>query len=387
LQPGEDEKFFNKFRFFISRMDKNFSQPLSSYSETRDDEFWGRHLHFRRPFQHYYQGEGQLLSWEDINAFRVGNGIDKNRNTVGMRIESALWDKKVENFFDVRNVHGTDGSFVENVVRNETTIYITNKLTSKFLGIYQEMPRTQAGLDPYLFNSITGEPYANNKILGGEDPSVGTASTGAEYAFTDWLALTGLYEFTNDYTLGYDGYPRSVFTTTQLGDVYSDGSNYYRMQQAILYNQEYFPSAPYSYYNIAKTGLRFNPTKNLEFYLDYTFNDYKLAGPVDDNMNHIGLECSYTPTPKFGMFLRYTFSRWRDINYLSESVDPDSHHNFFAEFIYRKSANEDFTFQYGESMRDPYMGGVLDIGYDPYGGSMKTIDTEHIFRLYYRRKF
>jgi len=387
LQPGEDEKFFNKFRFFVARMDANFNQSLSSYSETRDDEFWGRHLHFRRPFQYYYQGEGQMLTWDDISSFRVGNGIDKGRNTIGLRIESKLWDNKVENFFDVRNVHGTNNKFIENVARNETKVKITDKLSSKFLGIYQEMPRTKGGYDPYLFNSLTGLPYQNTSISDGVDPSIGTASFGAEYEFTDWLSWNGIYEFTNDITLGYDGFPRNVFSSNNMGYTYLDSDRYYRELNTFLYNQQYFPAPPYRYYDIFKTGLRFAPLKNLEFYVDYTYNDYKLAGPVDDNMNHVGFECSYMPSPKFSMFLRYTFSRWRDLNYLSINTDPTDHHNFFAEFTYRKSENEDFTFQYGEAMRDPYMGGVLDIGYDPFGGSMKTIDTEHIFRLYYRRKF
>jgi hypothetical protein len=63
------------------------------------------------------------------------------------------------------------------------------------------------------------------------------------------------------------------------------------------------------------------------------------------------------------------------------------HNNFFAEFSYRQSEDQDLTFQYGEASRDPYGGGILDIGWDPYGGALETIDTQHIFRLYYRKKF
>lgn len=388
IQPGENERFFNKFRFFFSRMDDSFDQPLSSYVETRDDEFWGRHLHFRQPFKYYYQGEGQDFGWDNIKSYKVGDGIDVGRNTLGLRIESLLWDKKVDNLFDVRNVHDVNGKFVENVSRDELTWRVNNKLTSKALGIYQKMPLTKGGTDPFVFNTTTRRYFDNSYIDDGQDPSLKTGSLGLEYAFFDWLALNGIWEYTNDYSLGYDNFPRGIFNSSQRSDTFYEDYNRYRGIRDFLYNQAFFPKPPYPYYNIFKSGLRLDPFKDLEFYLDYTRNSYEKAGQVDDNMNHVGFEVSYTPTKKIGIFLKYTYSRWQDLDALSNGVTKVfGHHNLFSEFIYRISKDEDFTFQYGEASRDPYMGGVLDIGWDPYGGSLRTIDTQHIFRLYYRRKF
>ena len=105
----------------------------------------------------------------------------------------------------------------------------------------------------------------------------------------------------------------------------------------------------------------------MDIYLDYTCNNYRKAGQVDDNMNHVGIELAYTPMPKFSMFLKYTYSRWQDLQSIAQGIEKTiGHHNAFAEFIYRLSADEDFTFQYGEASRDPYMGSVLDIVWDPY---------------------
>jgi hypothetical protein len=164
--------------------------------------------------------------------------------------------------------------------------------------------------------------------------------------------------------------------------------NTYRDNLAFLYNQANFPAPPYPYYNIFKSGLRLTPMANMDLYLDYTRNSYAKAGQVDDNMNHVGFEVAYTPIPKISIFLKYTYSRWQDLDRLAAGyTNIIGHHNFFTEFIYRMSEDQDFTLQYGEASRDPYMGSVLDIGWDPYGGSVRTIDTEHIIRAYYRKKF
>ena len=389
IQPEDKDRFFSKFRFFFSRMDESFDQPLSSYVETRDDEFWGRHIHFRQPFKYYYQGEGQMLSWDDIKNFRIGNGIDIGRTTTGLRVESQLWDKRVDNLLDVRNVRTPEGKFVENVVREELTWQVNDKLTSKLLGIYNKLPQTKAGTDPFIFNTSTGRYYDNVLIQDDTDPSLKTGSLGMEYAFFDWLSLNGIWEYTNDYSLGYDNFPRGIFNDGSLYSIYYENGNKYRNIGNFLYYQQFFPTPPYPYYNIIKSGLDFTLSRQWNFYLDYTRNPFEKAGQVDDNMNHVGLELVYTPTPKFSAMLKYTYSRWQDIDHLISSgkTKLTPHYNVFLEFIYRRSKYEDLTFQYGEASRNPYMGGVLDIGWDPYGGSLKTIDTAHIFRLYYRRKF
>jgi hypothetical protein len=123
----------------------------------------------------------------------------------------------------------------------------------------------------------------------------------------------------------------------------------------------------------------------MEIYLDYTRNEFKSAGQIDDNINHVGLEFSYLPTKQVGMYFRYTYSRWNDINRMLDGYDKIylSHHNFFTEFRYLPTADDEFVMQYGESGRSP----VSVINFDPFGGSLATLDTCHILRLYYRRKF
>ncbi|MFH1355097.1 MAG: hypothetical protein ABIH19_03005, partial [Candidatus Omnitrophota bacterium] len=194
--------------------------------------------------------------------------------------------------------------------------------------------------------------------------------------------------YTNDISLAYDNFPRGIYNSGNQSTITYENGLAYRDVNNWLYNQGYFPNPPYPYYSIFKTGLKFNPSDELQIYLDYTRNEYEQAGQVDDNINHIGLELGYQPITKLGAFFRYTYSRWQDLDGLTNNMTKViGHHNFFGELIYRFSENEDFTFQYGEASRNPYMGGVLDIGWDPYGGSLKTIDTRHVWRLYYSRRF
>ncbi len=388
LQPEKDESSFTKFRLFAVRMDKSFDEPLSSYVETRDDEWWGRHLHFRKPFKYSYQGEGQLLTFDDIKNYKIGNGVYPGRNSLGLRVESLFLDRRIENLFDVRNVHATNGKFIENVSREELTWKINDKLTSKVLGIFHQLPQTQGGIDPYIFNTQTGEFFLNDYIDDNKSASVATGSLGLNYDFFKWLSLSGTWEYTNDISLGYDNFPRGILNSGNQSLLHYENDQAYRSVRNWLYDQQLFPKPPYPYYNVFKSGLSIRPMETLEFYIDYTRNPYEKAGQVDDNMNHIGFEVNYSPIKKISLFFRYNYSRWQDLDKLVQGITKlYGHHNFFTEFIYRKSADEDFALQYGESSRDPYNGGVLDIGWDPYGGSTRTIDTQHIVRAYYRRKF
>jgi len=388
INPGKGDSFFTKFKLYAARMDASFDPSLSSYVETRDDEWWSRHIHFRKPFGYYYQGEDQMLTWDDIKGSAVGNGIDIGRSTFGLRVESQLWDKTADNLFDARNVHATNGKFLENVIRDEMTVNLNEKLSGKFLGIYHRLHDTYGTIDPYIFNPQTREYYFNELIEDGKDPSVATGSVGMEYRFFEWLALNGVYEYTNDISLGLDNFPRGLLNEKNRTNLVYDNDRKYREILNYLYDQQYFPTPPYPYYNVVKAGLRLNPFEDLQVYLDYTRNPYEKAGQIDDNMNHVGFEISYLPMKKLGIFLKYTYSRWQDIDKLIQGINKlYGHHNFFGEVIFRKSEDEDLTFQYGEASRDPYMGGVLDIGWDPYGGSLRTTDTQHIFRLYYRKKF
>jgi len=161
ILPKKEEESFTKFRLFAARMDQSFDQPLSSYVETRDDEWWGRHLHFRKPFKNYFEGSGEMLTFDDIKNFRIGNGIDSGRSVLGFRLETLAFDKTFSNLVDVRNVHANNKKFLENAFRDELTWQATDRLTGKVLGIYQALPHTIGGIDPYIFNPDTGRYYNN----------------------------------------------------------------------------------------------------------------------------------------------------------------------------------------------------------------------------------
>ena len=389
IELEEKEDFLNKVRFFAAHMDDGFDPSLSTYRETRDDEYWSRHLHFRKPFKYYYIGfYDERLTWDDIRTYRIGNGIDIGRDVIGFRLETS-WKESLNNLFDLRNIHQTNGKYIETVARDEVIWQVNDRLTAKALGIYHDLPKTKGGVDPFVFDPLTGRYFTNDQIEDGKDPSMRTGSLGLEYEFFDWLALHGVWERTNDYSLGYDNFPRWVLKdNTYPGYTWSEAGNTYRANSNWLYSQQYFPKPPYAYYNIFKTGLRINPIKELELYLDYTYNEFRSAGQVDSNMNHFGAEVRYLPTPKLGFYLRYVYSRWQDLDRLIQGVSESvGHHNFFGELVYRKSNDEDFVLQYGEMGGSPIMGEIITVFTDPYGESLQTIDTEQIVRLYYSRRF
>ncbi|MCM8758117.1 MAG: hypothetical protein NC903_03550, partial [Candidatus Omnitrophica bacterium] len=388
LKPKEEESFFTKWRLYLVHMSRDFESALADYHQSRKDSFWSRHIHFREPFKYYYAGlYYPTLKWEDIEPFRIGDGIDTGRDVVGLRIENSLWDKKLENLFDVRNVHSIKGKFIENVVRDEVNFKINERLITKLLGIYHKLPKTKAGIDPFLFDADTGDyllDWSADPVDDAKDPSLKTASLGLEYKFFDWLSLNGIWEYTNDYTLAYDNFPRGVLNSAQMSSYTEDGKNY-RFNQVYLYDQQFFPQPPYPFYNIFKTGLKFIPIEKLEVYLDYTCNEFRSAGPIDDNMNHIGLEVSFLPNKNLGFYLRYVYSRWKDLDLLLQEEEKSyrGHHNFFSELRYKFSQDDELILQYGESAVTP----VSMITFSPFGTGLLTIDTQHIFRIYYRRKF
>jgi hypothetical protein len=384
IKPEKSEDFLMKYRAFGSHMDEGFDPAVSSYRNTRRDAFWSRHLHFRKPLESYFAGlYFPSLKWEDINSCRIGNGIDIGYDTIGLRVES-IWVNKVENLFDIRNVHRVDGKYVETISRDEFTWYITDKLTSKLLGIYQDMPHTKAGIDPFIYSTKTSEFLYNSSILDGKDPSLKTGSLGLEYVFREWLSLNGVWEHTNDYCLAYDKFPSGVLNDSLLGTTYTSYGNIYRTDSAWLYDQYLFPLPPYSYYDIYKLGLRLTPIEKMQIYLDYTRNEFESAGQIDDNMNHIGLEIAYYITNKFGFYNRYTYSRWQDLDRLRNGITkPRGHHNFFSELRYTPSQDDELVLQYGISGRQLF----TTVTTDPFGGGLSSIDTQHITRLFYRRKF
>jgi len=385
IKIGEDEDFLFKSKFYLARMDKGFDSALSDYHNTRQDVFWSRHIHFRRPMQYYYQGlEKPADKWDELLSSRIGDGIDAGRNVLGYRFELFM-DDRLYNLFDIRNVHNVNGKFIENVVRDELAVRVTDKLTAKVLGIYHKLPRIVGGIDPYTYDGNTGDFWVNEFVKDGEKATIKTGSFGLNYDFFDWLSINGIYERTNDYYLAYDGFPSNVLrNNTTLSGTYYQNDRLYRKINPFLYDQSNFPQAPYKFYNIFKAGLRISPLENMEIYLDYTRNEFEVASLNSDNMNHVGLEFTYMPTPKMGMLFKYIYSRCQDIDRLVAGVTkPVGHHNFYAEFRYLPTKDDEFILQYGEGNSSA----IGNMTLDPYGGSMLTLDTAHIFRAYYRRKF
>ena len=387
IMPQKGESFLMKAKAYFSYIDEGFFSALSSFRNTRIDTFWGRHISFRKPFDYYYAGlEYPTLRWDEINATRIGDGIDIGRQTAGFRWETIFADD-FHNLFDLRHVQGTNGNYVETVTRDEMKVKITDKLTGKLLGIYHNLPKTTEGIDPFIYADQTGDflaDWSSNPIDGDKDPSLATGSLGFDYAFTDWLSANTIWEYTNDYTLAYGNFPRGVFNSSQLARIFFENGKKYRDEQVYLYDQQIFPQPPYPYYNIFKFGLNIVPMDKVNIYLDYTRNPFEFAGQNSDLMNHNGLEISYMPTEKFGMLFKYNYSRWKNpVDVLAGNNKLTGHHNFFMEFRYLPSKDDELILQYGEGNVSP----IGNITFDPYGGSLLTIDTQHLIRLYYRRKF
>ncbi len=386
VQPKKNESFY-KLRLSLTHMDQGFESALASYRQTRDDEYWSRHITFREPFESYRMGGlyGPSLSWDDIEPFRIGDGIDYGRDVISLRVEwENLFDDRLDALFDLRNVHDVNGKFLENVARLEGQFKLTDKLTTKFLGIYQKMPKTVAGIDPFIFDPQTGDYYKNDQIEDGKDPSLKTVSLGANYDFFKWLNLNFTWEHSNDVTLAYDNFPRSILNSTYVDTYNSNGLTYREIVPQVYHNQ-YFPLPPYPYFDIFKVGLGFRPTDKINLYLDYTRNEYYWAQIIDENMNHIGLSASYLPTEKIGIYLRYVYSKVNDISELNDDarVVKRTHHTVFSELRYRLEESSELIAQYGVGSA----GGILESTYTPFGGGVPTLDTQHIFRVYYRKKF
>lgn len=387
IKPKEQDSYFLKARLQFTHMDEDFEPALASYRETRDDQFWSRHIHFRKPFKYVYSGYGldkPSMGWDDIAPFAIGDGIDIGRDVFGLRIEGSYLERKLDELFDVRNVHRADGKYLENVARSETTYKPTQKLTTKLLAIYHNVHQTYGTKDPFLVDSQTDRAFDNLIMPDGKSPSMKTFSLGANYDFFDWASLYGVWEYSNDINAAYDGFPRGVLNSSSF-ETYSAYDKIFRRQTAFVYNQSYFPLPPYPFNNAYKAGLTLRPFKKWEIFLDFTRNEFEYAGQISDDINHAGLELGYQATDKLGFFAKYVYSQVNDLVLINNGQDVvyDNHHNFFFEGRYNFTKDDELTFQFGESGRSP----LATVVYDPFGGSLSVLDTQAIYRLYYRRKF
>ena len=379
IRREKDEPLMVKSRFFLARMDDGFDSSLSEYRDTRDDAFWSRHISFRKNFGYFSPGLSSNYADEySINATRIGDGIDSGRSSIGFRNE-VVYEDKFSNLFDVRNVHRSSGKYVETVARDEITYKPIEKLTLKSLLLYQNLPHTVGGIDPFDIDPDTNNGIANTVVPDGADPSIKTGSLGLEYAFEKWISANLTWERTNDYYLSYGNFPNGLLNSGSLSRIYYENGKAYTGWNRWLYGQGVFEQAPYPFYNIYKAGINLLPMDKMNIYLDYTYNDFMSAGQNSDNMNHLGLQFVYELTEKIGFSFKYTYSRWK--NPVTNS-GLTGHHNFFSEFRYLPSKDSEFNLQYGEGNSS-----VIGRMYDPTGGSLLTIDTAHIIRAYYRRKF
>ena len=387
IKPQETDFSFFKGRLQFTHMDEGFDPALASYRETRKDRFWSRHIHFRKPFAKFYSDTDYnepSLNWDDVAPSAIGDGIDIGRNVFGLRLEASTLDRRLDELFDVRNVHKSNGKYLENVARSETTYKPIEKLTTKVLAIYHDMHQTHAGKDPYLVDGQSDRIVDNSIIPDDKNPSTKTFSLGANYDFFEWVSAYSIWEYSNDINAAYEAFPRGILNSGSF-ETFREYGKTFRRSTTFLYNQYYFPLPPYPFNNSYKFGLTLRPAQKWEIFLDFTRNEYEYAGPITDDINHAGIEIAYNFSEKLRFFTKYAFSEMNDLIMMNvgENVRYENHHNFFFEGKYSFTSDDELTFQFGEFGRSA-IGGLT---FDPFGGSLGILDTQHIYRLYYRRKF
>ena len=383
--PTNKEDDFYKSRFYFARMDNQFRSSLSNYRETRDDSYWHRHLNFVQPLDHFFAKDRKQLTIYDVEPFGFGTGIDYGRTVLGLNAAFHLWNGTLKNKTDWRNVHRNNNKFIENEIRTEFTYQANPKLKTKALYLNHNLPVTVAGEDPFITDPTTGLFLANTAIQGGEDRDLETISTGVQYDLNKWLTLNGIWEYTNESTtLGSDNFPRGILNDSSVF-TFSQGDDIFRRDFPFLYSQNFFDLPPYDYYNILKFGMHLKPRENLNFYIDYTRNPNEFAGQIDSNINHLGFQVAYAPTERLGFFTKYTWSQLKNIDEVvfDSKIETESHHNLFAEARFNIRDTDKLVMQYGVGPSPT----VASASFDPFGGSLITLDTQHVTRLFYTKYF
>jgi len=357
----------------FTHMDEAFDPGLATYTETRRDMFWGRHIYFKE------------AEYPGLEPFRIGDGVDIGRNAFNFNLDTKdALGKQMDNLIDYRYVRDSDHKYVEGVFREENTFRINPEWTSKFLYIYHDLPKTKGGIDPIKCDVDTGEFLLNAAVEDGEDPSMSTYSFGLEYAPEEWIKVHGIYENTNDFTFAEDDHPRDLLNSFNFSTEALEGL-VYRNKAPYLYSQGYFDLPPYERFNIYRVGVSLRPSEDLGINFDYTKNDYKFAQSVDDNMNHFNASAKYRFNCKLTGFLKYTYSKAYNLFRLNTSGDLryEDHHNVFVEFNYQVTDSGLFVIQFGESSVVPPMWSTGS----PYGDFYPALDTRHIVRVYYQGIF
>ncbi len=358
-----------------AQMDREFDPLLSRYTNTRDDHFWGNHL----SFQEYSP---------DLEAFRIGDGLDRNRIVVRTRWKEKLFSERFQNLLDARNVHKQHNqAYLETVIRDEATYKINDRWTAKGLVRWQGFPETTPYLEPYLasYYFVGYEDPASLRIQNVDVPADADADrytyAGAlQYEHNDHWTFEGFYERTND----VPDFPRGLLngafrnSNDRLDGLLLDNVT------TFLYGQRALDAIPpYDYFNVFRERIVFKAQDNLKFIVHMAQNGYKFAGGIDDNVNHEGLSIEFDPTDKVKLFFDYTHSRVVDLPHFvatqfTEEIVRD-HHNLYTSLDYRINSSTVFRSEYG----------VFGMGANtplvtPYSVttfSLPTLDTEHLFRV------
>lgn len=372
-------------RVAFTHMDSSFDPGLANYKETKRDQSWGRHIHFKKPLE-YTAWASPTLKYDDIDPFRIGDGIDTGRNVINCRLKTEdMLDKKMANLIDFRYVRDTDHKFVEGVIREENTFNFMPEWTSKALLLYHDLPKTKAGIDPILYDADTGEYLKNTAISDGKEARLSTYSFGLQYEPEEWISIFGIYENTNDYRFSTGNHPNGLLNSTYFTTVTEYGRTI-RKEVPQLYSQGYFDLPPFNRFNIYRAGISLRPSEILGVDFDYTKNDFKFAAGIDDNMNHFSTTLRYKFSARLTGFLKHTFSRSYNLYRLNTGggLKYQGHHNIFAELDYSITDDGFLVIQFGEgSVLSPVWGPTAS----PFGDFYPTLDTQHIVRVYYNGRF
>jgi len=348
-----------------THMGDNFRARLSNYRNTRQDQFWGKHINF------------ETVS-PDFNAFRIGTGVDVARNVYNFRMENTLFGDAINNLFDMRFVRRDYGGKVENVYREELTVRPIANLTGKLLLRFQDLPRTTVNRDSYIITDFvsednTDEFLQNDDMPGEEDADVWTCSFGLHYDPVKWLGFEGIYERTND----YDVFPQMVLNDAGFRDLGTTRElNYF------LYGQPLIAIAPYDDYDIYKARIFYRPLDNIRAKFEYVLNTNKHATGRDDNISHYAVELDVDFTKKVHFSFKFIGSQLIDL-FLQQQREMDTpfhkHYNLFAKLEYDINTNNSFVVQFGEFF--------VPVEFTPVPWILNTVDTQNIVRFYLKGKF
>ena len=373
-------------RLFFTHMDAGFEPGLANYRNTRKDQFWGRHLHLKRRLRLLKEvTPSSAVTPSDLEAVRIGNGVDVGRDALGVRVSGSFLDERWQPLVDVRNVHQTNGKYVETVVRQENTVKPATWLTTKTLLLYHDLPRTIGGIDPFVVDGDTDRRFRNAAIVNGRNPSLWTYSLGAEVAPDDRLAVWGVWERTNDTTVATDNFPRGLLNNASFATFTEDG-RVIRIDSPFLFGQGFFPQPPYPFFDIFRAGVYVAPWERLEFTVDWTRNEFEHAGQIDDNLNHVGFLAAWSPLKRLVLIGRYVVS-WA-IDVADENAGSGarfvSRHSLYGRLAWKLTDDSNLNIEFGEAALGPTPA-VFSV--DPFGEFYPTLDTEHLVRIVYSSKF